>query len=289
MALHPSAQRKPSFFRRLSASSESPPVVYASDQAILSGQPSYAPKNALRSTSGPSKRGLLAGPAYETLPFVIGQAGETTVQPTTSDRSRDRLLHNNGDAQPADRRGSSGIPKYLPSTSSEADVPIRLQASLSRSPPISAPPSASSPSAHPVLANNRQQRQPIHPALASPPNSPPRVRQEGSSHLTDSFQSIPTFPNSGVGSGQVRPSIVSLENVHPAPRDGRGRQASGEIISRVRNLTKCFQAHRPSPFLQVTSLHPCPLRSKCSSLTYYLPRHLKARFLPTCRLRCNCR
>lgn len=82
--------KKPSFFRRVSRPSQSPPNVHQPGATINNGHPPVA----YRSSSGPIKREFLAGPAYESLPLgrqenVVGEAGGSCTRGRkTSNNSR---------------------------------------------------------------------------------------------------------------------------------------------------------------------------------------------------------
>jgi len=86
--------KKPSFLRRLSLSSQPQPVIHVANVTTATGFPAVGTKNTLQSTSGPSKKNLLAGPAYEAIPSrpapsaFRGVEQATSVNKEIEDRSR---------------------------------------------------------------------------------------------------------------------------------------------------------------------------------------------------------
>ncbi|WWC92409.1 uncharacterized protein L201_007366 [Kwoniella dendrophila CBS 6074] len=139
--------KKPGFFRRMSLSTSQNKAIVDSE---VNGNARASPHK-IRSVSGSVTKGdVVAGPSYDSLPVRVPTHNDMTMQ-------NRGFMARSSTAQP--------IPKSIarPSSDRTASTPI-ASAFTAPKPNQRQSPESSSP----------RSRYPIHPALASPPTSPPR-------------------------------------------------------------------------------------------------------------------
>ncbi|WVQ95317.1 hypothetical protein IAU59_002412 [Kwoniella sp. CBS 9459] len=216
----PNPPKKPGFFRRLSLStSQSQP------QARV--QPSVNGSGAKHLSRNGSTNDPFAGPAYESIPAGAAPSA---------------LAGRNGG-----RMGSNG-PVVFPNKK-VGERPVQPRADSSAT-PIAA--SFAKPRSPDTTSPRMKVRNPIHPALASPPNSPPR---------RTSMSSSPYDP-----AVQASTSRMTNNHVSPAPRgiptDGGGQhyhqRAGPSSPPTTRNAVPARPEHRPPPLSQSAYAESAP-------------------------------
>lgn len=134
----------------------------------------------------------------------------------------------------------------------------------SSSPPLSAAPAGT-------------RRHPIHPALASPPNSPPRLQEGGSPYMTNGLASPPRMTYSkpsALEPGWLADQAVATNGHRPSEQQDRkassasspssgprsGRQALGRSLGRWHQLNWVLQDLTQFHFPRTTPMRSSHLR-----------------------------
>ena len=251
MALQAPAQpplKKSSFLRRISLSSQPQPTAHVADSKLTNALPPNGPKKVnVRSVSGPGRKEVQAGPAYEFIPAGAApsafrdRAQDQSTEEGSTDKSRDRRRVDNSTSKESQLLGMLNVIKgfHRPPNPSSPVVPSSIPNSVSTPRSVVMPASTSSaslrsPSAEPP---GQRQRHPIHPALASPSSSP-KHHEEGSSYMQSHTASPPEMTNSkpvalrpGTKAGS-RPTADarSPSQISPLSQSSPGRRFLGDYI-----------------------------------------------------------
>jgi hypothetical protein len=215
-----STQRRPSFFRRLSLSSGSgsEPVIPGDSK----GQDQPPRRSSSRAVSGPVvSRGqdVLAGLPYDALP---PGAAPSAYRP---DR---RGMRSEGE--------SAGVSNSPSATAPRRELVKRLQ------PPASSHFPPSSVTSSPLEYTPSRSRNPIHPALASPPGSPPR--------LTSSSPYVPAAKQHRSVNRHVEECAAMPNDIAPSPVNGTSPRSS--MVPSQSTTMQVTAFSRPKPISEMS-------------------------------------
>lgn len=269
-----SPAKKPSFFRRLSLSTYQQPLVQSDTPPQLPvAQPT---KHAPRSVSGPAPRrqSEIAGPAYEALPVRV-----------TASR-----VHHDGSITDGEVLARGIKTMHVSNGSCEWVIPpgIRRLPGISDAPAVRGSygisddhKASSRPADQGIQSRSPPQRQRIHPALASPPNSPPKDTAPSPYPRSQSTNTHSTMKPRD-DDRRDQPAIQAKPIVHtpmsktgsPAPVQATpnrpqypGLQDSRAALNTVRSLELTSLAFQGMPKGAVRTPHPHPQTSPLDGLS----------------------